>query len=85
MRWPPIRFCLAVPFREWPSARKHPAKYLEWSNADADYCPWQEGLFVGHPYRIGDGHAIVPEAPGRGGEINPDWLAQSRHRVSVKE
>ena len=31
-----------------------------------------------------DGHAIVPDAPGWGVEINPDWLAQARHRVSER-
>ena len=60
-------------------------KYLEFSIEGPDYYPWQEGLFLGDPYRIIDGHAIVPDAPGWGVEINPDWLARSRYHVSEQE
>jgi L-alanine-DL-glutamate epimerase-like enolase superfamily enzyme len=59
-------------------------KYLEFSIEGLDYYPWQEGLFLGDPYRIEAGHAIVTEAPGWGVEINPDWLAKARHRVSER-
>ncbi len=57
-------------------------KYLEFSIEGADYYPWQEGLFVNDPYRIGDGCATVTDAPGWGVEISPDWLAKSRYQVS---
>ena len=62
----------------------NPGKYLEYSIEGADYYPWQEGLFLGNPFAVTDGHATVTDAPGWGIEINPDWLAQSRHRVSEK-
>ena len=57
-------------------------KYLEFSIEGPDYYPWQVGLFQGDPYRIVDGHAIVPDAPGWGVEINPDWLEKADYRVS---
>ena len=43
-------------------------KYLEFSIQGPDYYPWQQGLFLGDPYRIEEGHAIVPDAPGWGGD-----------------
>ncbi len=62
----------------------NPGKYLEFSIEGLDYYPWQAGLFLGDPYRIEDGHATVTDAPGWGVEINPDWLARARHRVSER-
>lgn len=60
----------------------NPGKYLEFSIEGADYYPWQEGLFLGDPYRIENGHAIVPNTPGWGLEINPLWLERTRYRAS---
>ncbi|MGE3831808.1 MAG: mandelate racemase/muconate lactonizing enzyme family protein [Parvibaculaceae bacterium] len=57
-------------------------KYLEFSIEGDDYYPWQDGLFLGDPYRIEDGKATIPDAPGWGVEINPAWLEKSRHQVS---
>lgn len=57
-------------------------KYLELSIEGPDYYPWQEGLFLGRPYHVEDGCVTVPDAPGWGVEINPDWLARASHRVS---
>ncbi|MDE2383129.1 MAG: mandelate racemase/muconate lactonizing enzyme family protein [Alphaproteobacteria bacterium] len=59
-------------------------KYLEFSIEEADYYPWQYGLFRGKPYRIEDGHAIISDAPGWGVEINPGWLEKSAYQVSEK-
>ena len=56
--------------------------YIEFSIEDADYYPWQEDLFRGSPYRIEDGRATIPDAPGWGVEINPDWLAAAEYRIS---
>ena len=58
-------------------------KYLEFSIEGLDYYPWQEGLFLGDPYRIEEGHAIVPDAPGWGVEINPAFLDKAQYRVSA--
>ena len=57
-------------------------KYLELSIEGLDYYPWQDGLFLGDPYRVNDGHVTVPDAPGWGVEINPEWLERSQYQVS---
>ncbi len=59
-------------------------KYLELSIEGLDYYPWQDGLFLGNPYRVDGGHVTVPDAPGWGVEINPAWLDRSTHRVSER-
>ena len=57
-------------------------KYLELSIEGPDYYPWQEGLFVRSPYEVRDGHVTLPQGPGWGVEIAPDWLARAHHQVS---
>ncbi|MCR8723305.1 mandelate racemase/muconate lactonizing enzyme family protein [Frigidibacter sp. ROC022] len=57
-------------------------KYLELSIEGPDYYPWQEGLFLGNPFRVEDGHVTVPDSPGWGVEINPDWLDKARYKCS---
>lgn len=58
-------------------------KYLEFSIEGADYYPWQQGLFLGDPYRIENGCAMVPDAPGWGIEINPEWLSRAAYRATT--
>jgi L-alanine-DL-glutamate epimerase-like enolase superfamily enzyme len=60
----------------------NPGKYLEFSIEGEDYYPWQEGLFVQSPYKIKEGHISLPEGPGWGVEINPDWLSRATYQVS---
>ncbi len=57
-------------------------KYLEFSIEGPDYYPWQQGLFLGDPYAVTDGHLQVPAAPGWGVEINPEWLARASYQSS---
>jgi L-alanine-DL-glutamate epimerase-like enolase superfamily enzyme len=57
-------------------------KYLEFSIEEADYYPWQYGLFVRSPYDIVDGKATIPDQPGWGVEVSPAWLEKSRYQVS---
>lgn len=57
-------------------------KYLEFSIEEADYYPWQYGLFRNWPYEIRDGKATVTDAPGWGIEIEPEWLAKSTYQIS---
>jgi L-alanine-DL-glutamate epimerase-like enolase superfamily enzyme len=57
-------------------------KYLELSIEGLDYYPWQDGLFLGDPYKVTDGHVTVPDAPGWGVTLNPDWLEKSAYRIS---
>ncbi|MDN5789026.1 mandelate racemase/muconate lactonizing enzyme family protein [Pseudorhodobacter sp.] len=58
-------------------------KYLEFSIEGPDYYPWQEGLFLGDPFAVTDGKLQIPEAPGWGVEVNPDWLSRASHAVST--
>jgi L-alanine-DL-glutamate epimerase-like enolase superfamily enzyme len=58
-------------------------KYLEFSIEGSDYYPWQQGLFLGDPFAIRDGHASIPSSPGWGVEINPAWLARAHHQLSA--
>lgn len=57
-------------------------KYLELSIEEADYYPWQYGLFLGDPYAVVDGKVTIPDAPGWGVEIDPAWLERSQYRIS---
>jgi len=61
----------------------NPGKYLEFSIEGLDYYPWQDGLFLGDPYAIEAGCVMVPDAPGWGVEINPDFLAKATYRSSA--
>ncbi len=58
-------------------------RYLEFAIEEADYYPWQYGLFLDSPYGIRDGMATVPDAPGWGAEVHPDWLARADYRESA--
>ena len=57
-------------------------KYLEFSIEGPDYYPWQEGLFLGDPYAVTDGHLTIPDTPGWGVSINPDWLQAASYQRS---
>jgi len=60
--------------------------YLEFSIEEADYYPWQYGLFVESPYAVDDGHTVVTDRPGWGVEIHPDWLAEAQyHKTAVAD
>ena len=56
--------------------------YLEFSIEEADYYPWQYGLFRNDPYRVEDGRVTVTDAPGWGVEIEPAWLERSTYQKS---
>jgi L-alanine-DL-glutamate epimerase-like enolase superfamily enzyme len=58
-------------------------KYLEFSIEGRDYYPWQEGLFVGNPYEVKDGHVTIPSSPGWGVDINPQWLMAATYQRSA--
>jgi L-alanine-DL-glutamate epimerase-like enolase superfamily enzyme len=60
-------------------------KYLEFSIEGADYYPWQEGLFLGDPFAVVDGHVQIPAGPGWGVEINPDRLVKATYQKSAKD
>ena len=60
-------------------------KYLEFSIEEADYYPWQYGLFRNDPYRVENGKVTIPSEPGWGVEISPEWLEASEYRISSLE
>jgi len=57
-------------------------KYLELSIEEADYYPWQYGLFRSDPYVVRDGHVTISGEPGWGIEIEPAWLARAGYEKS---
>ena len=57
-------------------------KYLEFSIEEADYYPWQYGLFRNDPYGVRDGKVTIPSEPGWGVEIDPSWLERAAYRIS---
>ncbi len=60
----------------------NPGKYLELSIEEADYYPWQYGLFRNDPYTVTDGTVMIPDAPGWGVEISPEWLDRASYQAS---
>jgi L-alanine-DL-glutamate epimerase-like enolase superfamily enzyme len=73
-----VTMCTMHLLRAVPNA----GKYLEFSIEGLDYYPWQDGLFLGEPYKIIDGKATVTDAPGWGVEIDPAWLDKAQYKVS---
>lgn len=57
-------------------------KYLEFAIEGQDYYPWQDDLYVKSPYAIADGKATATDQPGWSIEINPAWLAASKHQIT---
>ncbi len=63
-------------------AIKNAGPYVEFSiEPTADYYPWQAGIF-GPELKARDGMVQIPEGPGWGVEVDPDWLAAATHQVS---
>ena len=56
--------------------------YLEFSIEEADYYPWQYGLFRKSPYDVRDGAVTVSAEPGWGVEISPEWLDKATYQSS---
>ncbi len=55
--------------------------YVEFSIESADHYPWPDGIFA--PALVAkDGKVAIPDGPGWGVEINPDWLAQAVYQSS---
>jgi L-alanine-DL-glutamate epimerase-like enolase superfamily enzyme len=73
-----VTMCTMHLLRAIPNA----GKYLELSIEGPEYYPWQQGLFLGDPYRVAEGQVMVPDAPGWGVEVNPDWLTNADYQVS---
>ena len=67
------------------AAIPNPGKYLEFSIEGADYYPWEQGLFVNDPFHVEDGRIRIPDEPGWGVEISPQWLDGAARQVSGLE
>lgn len=55
--------------------------YVEFSIEGPEYYPWQYGLYDPVPM-VRDGKVQIPEGPGWGVEINPDWLDRAQYQIS---
>lgn len=55
--------------------------YVEFAIEGPDYYPWQYDIYRDFPVAK-DGKVQIPQEPGWGVEINPDWLDRSSHQVS---
>ena len=56
--------------------------YVEFSIEGADYYPWQYDIY--EPVLVAkDGKVQIPEAPGWGIEINPDFLEKTKYQIST--
>jgi len=56
--------------------------YVEFSIEPTAYYPWQAGLFSPE-LEVRDGMVQIPDQPGWGVEINPDWLASAEHQITA--
>ena len=62
-------------------AIKAAGPYVEFSIEGADYYPWQYGLY--EPFLVAkEGKVQIPEGPGWGVEINPEWLERAGYQIS---
>jgi L-alanine-DL-glutamate epimerase-like enolase superfamily enzyme len=55
--------------------------YLEFSIEEADYYPWQYGLFK-QDIVAKDGCVQIPEGPGWGIDVRGDWLDKAKYQIS---
>ena len=56
--------------------------YVEFSIEGHDYDPWRDGLYS--PALVArDGMVGIPDGPGWGVEINPQWLERADYRIST--
>jgi L-alanine-DL-glutamate epimerase-like enolase superfamily enzyme len=62
-------------------AIENPGPYVEFSIEEADYYPWQGGIFR-PALVVRDGKVRIPDGPGWGIETEPAWLARARHQTS---
>jgi len=63
------------------AAIENAGKYVEYSIEGADYYPWQERIFS-PALEIRDGNVLIPDKPGWGIDIEPEWIALSDYRIS---
>ncbi len=62
-------------------ALKNAGPYVEFSIEGPEYYPWQYDIYE-PALAAKDGKVQIPEAPGWGIEINPDFLEKTKHQIS---
>ena len=55
--------------------------YVEFSIEEADYYPWQYGIYEDFPVAC-DGKVQIPKGPGWGVDISSSWLDTARYQIS---
>ena len=63
-------------------ALENAGPYVEFSIEGTDYYPWQEGIYD-PALVVKDGKVQIPDGPGWGVEINPDFLEKSQYQIST--
>jgi len=63
-------------------ALENAGPYVEFSIEEADYYPWQYGIYSDYPV-VRDGKAWIPQGPGWGVQVNPQWLDRADYRISA--
>ena len=63
-------------------ALENAGPYVEFSIEGNDYYPWQEGIY-NPALVVKDGKVKIPDGPGWGIEINPDFLEKSKFQIST--
>ena len=62
-------------------ALENAGPYVEFSIEGADYYPWQYNIY--EPVLVPvNGKVQIPDSPGWGVEINPDFLEKTKHQIS---
>ncbi len=62
-------------------AIKNAGPYVEFAIEEADYYPWQYGIYEDFPIAH-DGKVQIPEGPGWGIEISSSWLDSASYQIS---
>ena len=63
-------------------ALENAGPYVEFSIEGTNYYPWQEGIYD-PALVVKDGKVQIPDGPGWGVEINPDFLEKSQYQIST--
>ena len=63
-------------------ALENAGPYVEFSIEEADYYPWQHDFYDEMPVAR-DGNVEIPDGPGWGISIRPEWLEKATHRASA--
>ena len=63
-------------------ALENAGPYVEFSIEGPEYYPWQYDIYE-PTLAAKDGKVQIPEAPGWGIEINPDFLEKTKYQIST--